>query len=164
MGPNISTHRETRLALDAIRRIVQALRESSRQAEKQVGLTGAQLFVLQALAQAPAVALNDLAAATHTHQSSVSTVVARLVERGLVQRDRAEADRRRLVLTLSAQGRRTIAGAPDLAQQRLVRSIEALGDRQRRDFADTLVAVARSTSSHDRAPAMFFEEGAGAHE
>jgi DNA-binding MarR family transcriptional regulator len=58
--------------LDAVRRIVQALRESSRQAERQVGLSGAQLFVLQKLAESPASSVNELAARTHTHQSSVS--------------------------------------------------------------------------------------------
>src|SRR6188508_2107958 len=69
---------ETRAILDAVRRIVRDLHESSRASEKQVGLSGAQLFVLQTLAQSPGASLNDLAARTHTHQSSVSTVVAKL--------------------------------------------------------------------------------------
>ena len=41
-----------RMILDAIRRIVQALRVASREAEASVGLSGAQLFVLQKLAAA----------------------------------------------------------------------------------------------------------------
>ncbi len=61
--------------LDAIRRIVQALRESSRAAEKRVGLSGAQLFVLQTLGESPGLSLNELAERTRTHQSSVSVVV-----------------------------------------------------------------------------------------
>jgi tetratricopeptide (TPR) repeat protein len=63
-----------------LREIVQALRESSRRAEQRLGISGAQLFVLEKLADAPSQSLNDLAARTFTHQSSVSTVVARLVE------------------------------------------------------------------------------------
>src|SRR3954469_8533224 len=89
---------ETRAILDAVRRIVRTLHESSRAAEKSLGLTGAQLFVLQKLADAPGLSLNALAAQTHTHQSSVSTVVSRLVERGLVLRPAAADDGRRLEL------------------------------------------------------------------
>ena len=40
----------TRRVLDSIRRIVQFLRESSREAERRVGLSGAQLFVLRTVA------------------------------------------------------------------------------------------------------------------
>src|SRR5205814_5128834 len=76
----------TRAAMDSIRRVVQALRVSSRAAEQRVGLSGAQLFVLQRLAASPAMSINDLAEGTVTHQSSVSVVRRRLVERGLVRR------------------------------------------------------------------------------
>ena len=86
MGTNISDDADVRAVLDGVRRIVQSLRESSRWAEKHVGMTGAQLFVLQKLEESPAQSLNDLAARTHTHQSSVSTIVARLVDQGLVTR------------------------------------------------------------------------------
>src|SRR3954468_12674201 len=99
MGPHTSTGTSTgdvdvRIVLDGVRRIVQSLRESSRRAEKRVGMSGAQLFVLQKLEEAPAQSLNDLAGRTHTHQSSVSTIVARLVERGLVTRMRSPRDGR----------------------------------------------------------------------
>ena len=84
MGSNTSSRHPH--VLDAMRRIVQALRESSRWAERHVGLSGAQLFVLQTLAETPGLSVNELAERTHTHQSSVSVVVsrlaARLVERG----------------------------------------------------------------------------------
>src|SRR4051794_17364807 len=118
MGPNTSGGEATQRVLDAIRRIVQALRESSRLAERHVGLTGAQLFVLQKLAEAPASSVNTLAARTHTHQSSVSAVVARLVEQGLVRRAPSTTDGRSVELSLSASGRRALDGAPDLAQAR----------------------------------------------
>jgi DNA-binding MarR family transcriptional regulator len=77
-----STAARPRDVLDSLRRIVQVLRESSRRAERQLGISGAQLFVLEKLAEAPSQSLNELAERTHTHQSSVSTVVARLVKRG----------------------------------------------------------------------------------
>ena len=54
MGPNTSQSVAcTREVLDSVRWIVQTLRESSRRAERQVGLSGAQLFVVQKLAESP---------------------------------------------------------------------------------------------------------------
>jgi DNA-binding MarR family transcriptional regulator len=149
---------DTRAVLDGVRRIVRTLHESSRAAEKQVGLTGAQLFVLQKLGESPAASLNELASRTHTHQSSVSTVVSRLVERGLVLRAPSAADARRLELRLSAEGRRLLARAPDAAQARLIESIEQLPAAGRRALARSLQALAVAMDLADREPVMFFDE------
>src|SRR3954452_10008879 len=91
--------------LDAIRRIIRILRRSSRQSEQQVGIASAQLFVLPQLADEPAGSINDLAARTYTHQSSVSVVVRRLVEQGLVARQPSTGDRRRRELMHTAAGK-----------------------------------------------------------
>jgi DNA-binding MarR family transcriptional regulator len=158
MGTNTSDGADVRAVLDGVRRIVQSLRESSRWAEKHVGMTGAQLFVLQNLEDAPALSLNDLAARTHTHQSSVSTIVARLVDHGLVTRTRSPRDGRTIQLHLSSRGRRLAGRAPDAAQQRLIQGIRELPPARRRGLASALDAVARAMDSADRQPAMFFEE------
>ncbi len=144
--------------LDSVRRIVHSLHESSRRAEQQVGLTGAQLYVLQALANAPVMSVNDLAAQTHTHQSSVSVVVSRLVRRRLVRRAASSADRRRLELSLTARGRQAIAEAPDVAQGLLVQGIERLPATRRRLLASALGELARAMDAGAGAPAMFFEK------
>src|SRR4029079_12810887 len=160
MGTNTSENGDVRAVLDGVRRIVQSLRESSRWAEKYVGMTGAQLFVLQQLHEAPAQSLNDLAARTHTHQSSVSTIVARLVDRGLVTRTRSPRDGRTIELHLSSRGRKLAARAPNAAQQRIIQGIRELPPARRRGLATALSTVARSMDSADREPAMFFEERA----
>ncbi len=148
----------TRAVLDAVRRIVRTLHESSRAAEKTLGVSGAQLFVLQTLADVPGASLNTLAARTHTHQSSVSAVVSRLVDRGLVLRAPAAADARRLELRLSAEGRRLISRAPDAAQTRLIRAVEQLPPARRRTLARSLNDLTRAMDLADRKPVMFFDE------
>jgi len=158
MGSNTSPGRDTQAVLDAIRRIVHGLRESSRWAESSVGLSGAQLFVLQKLAESPSISVNELAARTHTHQSSVSTVVTRLVERGLIKRVRSGEDRRSVVLSLSAQGSRVAAKAPDVPQDRLIRGIKQLSATRRRQLAAALGELALAMDGTSRAPAMFFED------
>ena len=159
MGPHISQGAtDTRVVLDAVRRIVQALHESSRWAEKHLGLTGAQLFVLQQLADSPGLSLNELAARTHTHQSSVSTVVARLVDRGLVVRAPAAADARRLELRLSPRGRKLVQKAPNVAQQRLIEGIERLSVSRRRALAASLEALTSAMAVGGGDAVMFFDE------
>src|SRR3954462_4851945 len=155
MGAHATDEASSRDALDSLRRIVQALRESSRRAEHDLGVSGAQLFVLDTLALAPALSLNELAARTHTHQSSVSTVVARLVKRGLIRRTRADDDVRRLALTLSAEGRRLVARAPELAQSRLVHGIDRLPAGTRRTLATALGVLAGDLDGGRTAPRMF---------
>lgn len=158
MGTNIFDGDDTRAVLDGVRRIVQALRESSRQAEKRAGLTSAQLFVLQKLAESPAVSLNALAARTYTHQSSVSAVVSRLVDEGFVVRVRSLVDGRSTELSLSPKGRRAVARSPHAAQERLIRGVDALPAKTRRQLAATLAALASTMDAADREPEMFFED------
>src|SRR4051812_49679467 len=75
---DVLTDRATREVLDAIRRVVRTLREASRHSDRVVGVSAAQLFVLQRLAGTRGLSVNELAARTLTHQSSVSVVVSKL--------------------------------------------------------------------------------------
>jgi len=150
--------RETLLVLDHLRRIVRTLRESSRAAEVRFGVTGAQLFVLRALAGAAPSSLNEVAARTHTHQSTVSVVVKRLVARGLVRRATATSDARRVELTLTARGRTVLARAPLAAQDRLIAGLEMLTSADRDRLATTLGRLVTAMGLGAAAPGMFFED------
>lgn len=150
---------ETTAVLDGLRRLVKTLREGSRAAEQSLGLSGAQLFVLQALAKTPTLSLTELAERTHTHQSSVSVVVAKLVARKLVQRSQAPDDARRLVLRLTARGARVLEKAPDATQDRLIDALGQLTAKERRALGQTLAKVAALMELPEHAPQMFFEDG-----
>lgn len=160
MGLNTSEPRagDTQRVLDAVRAIVQSLRASSRWAEKHVGLSGAQLFVLQRIAERPRLSVNDLAGTTHTHQSSVSTVISRLVAQGLVRRQRSAADRRTVELSLTARGKRVAERSPDLAHERLIAAVERLPAARKRQLASMLTELARGVDAAAQTPRMFFEE------
>jgi len=145
-------------ALDGIRRIVQTLRVSARTAERALGVSGAQLFVLHSLAEAPAASLNDLAERTFTHQSSVSVVVERLVRRRLVSRTRSAEDGRRIVLSLTPAGRRALESAPEIAQIRLIGALRALSARERRALARTLTRLSEAMGITARPPLLFEDE------
>jgi DNA-binding MarR family transcriptional regulator len=147
----------TALAMNALRRIVQSLRTTSRMVEDRLRISGAQLFVLEQLAASPAQSIDEIAGRTLTHQSSVSVVVTRLAARGLVERKRAPADRRRVELRLTRSGRRLVADAPATAQSQLVGALERLPTRDRRSLARGLVALVHEMGLADQQPALFFE-------
>src|SRR5579872_2847648 len=108
---------DVREALDAFRRIVQALRTASRETEQRLGVSAAQLFALQQLAALPGLSINELASRTFTHQSSVSVVVQRLVDRKLVEKVSSKDDRRRLRLAITDAGRQVLRRSPQPAQE-----------------------------------------------
>lgn len=149
---------DVRLALDAFRHIVQALR-AGRAGDDTGGLGSAQLFALQQIAEHPGASINDVAALTCTHQSSVSVVIQRLVRQRLVAKVAASQDRRRQRLAVTAQGRRLLDRAPVAVQGDLIAAIAALPAADRRALARSLSAVARAVAPDDAAPhpPMFFE-------
>src|SRR5262245_66349089 len=112
--------------LQALRRLVRALRLADRAAELRLGLSAAQLFVLERLAEGPVGSMAELAGRTLTDASSVSVVVQRLSERGLVVRAVAPDDARRTTLRLSASGKRLLGAAPRSPQAELIDAIQAL--------------------------------------
>lgn len=145
-------------AMNAIRRIVRVLREASRDAEKTIGVSGAQLYVMHRLAAAGPLTINELAGATATHQSSVSVVVGRLVERGLVTRGVSAGDRRRREVALTPAGRRMVTRAPSAGSDRLVAGLAAMPGRARADLAAKLDALVRAMGADQEPADMFFED------
>ena len=72
-------------------------------------VTAPQLVVLSVLAGAPGIDQRTLGERASLDRSTVADIVGRLVRRGLIERLRDPADRRRNVLQLTADGRATLA-------------------------------------------------------
>src|SRR5258705_10083445 len=117
---------------NSLRRLVHSLHNASRDTERRLGVTGAQLFVLTQLRATPSLSINALAERTMTHQSTVSVVVRRLVRRKLVKKTRAPDDARRVELTLTPAGIALLKRAPEAGQGRLARALEGLAAAGRR--------------------------------
>lgn len=95
---------DSRRIVTSIRRLVQFLRVAKRAAERETGLTAAQIVVMEELMKKPGMSLGKLAEQTCTDQSSACVVVARLVRDGFVRQDRSPRDARRVMLTLTKAG------------------------------------------------------------
>lgn len=159
-APPSSTISDSQAVIDSIRQIVHALQVGSRAAQQKVGLSGAQLFVLQTLALRGTMSVNELAAHSHTHQSSVSAVVTRLVEAKLVARTKSPNDARRLDLTATEAGLQTLKSSFVTPQARLIQSLQTLEPNRLTQLRSLLSEVVSLSGMDSEAAPMFFEEPA----
>lgn len=149
---------DTVRVMESLRRVVRSLSTSLRGSSRADGITGAQLFVLRQIAAAPGLSMNELAARTLARQSTVSEVVSRLTHRGLVVRGVRIDDARQAALTLTAPGRRAIAGVDATTQERLAEGLASLSAAQRTALADGLETWLAAAGLADVPAAMFFEK------
>lgn len=142
----------------ALRRIVRALRLADRESESSVGLSAAQLYVLHSLREQSARSLAELAERTLTDQSSVSTVVAKLVARRLVVRTPAKDDRRRAELRLTPTGEHVARTAPRVPQTRIADLVRGLPAARRGELVRSLEFLASAMGANELPPRMLFED------
>jgi DNA-binding MarR family transcriptional regulator len=146
------------LVLDSFRRIVRTVRLFDRDAEKRTGLSGAQLFVLQKLADTNGASINELAMRTHTHQSSVSVAAQKLVDRKMVRRTPSPTDARSVELTLTDRAKRVLRTAPPAAQDRLIAALKSFPASRRRSLGKLLFELIQKMRIDHEPPTLFFEE------
>jgi DNA-binding MarR family transcriptional regulator len=150
-------HDASRAVMDSLRRLVHGLRVFDRAAERSAGLSGAQLFVLSKLAAGGPANINELAQRTCTHQSSVSVVARKLVNRALAARLRVGADARQVRLAITPAGRRALAKAPAAAQDKLIAALARLSPADRRNLGRLLEHLVLEAGLSETEPKLFFE-------
>jgi len=82
------------------------LQSTSKQMSARIGVTGLQRLAIRIIGKVPGCAPSELAELLHVHPSTLTGVLQRLVERGLIERKRDLEDARRSTLTLTAKGKR----------------------------------------------------------
>jgi MarR family transcriptional regulator, lower aerobic nicotinate degradation pathway regulator len=148
--------------MDYFRQLVQALRTSHRAAEH-LNLTGAQLFIINVIGESDSpLSVGEVAEKTLTDQSTVSVVVTRLVDRGLVARTRSHADSRRAELSLTPAGRKLYRRGPTtLAQRRLASALLRLKPADATALRRILAQIIRDTGAAEEPAVMMFADGDG---
>ena len=99
----------------------------------------------------------DLAERTATHQSSVSVVVRRLVERGYVTRTASAADKRRIQIEVTPTGRSMLADAPATIQSQLIASLNRMSGDEQAKLADLLERWLQGAAIDFASPPMLGE-------
>ncbi|WII71523.1 MarR family transcriptional regulator [Bdellovibrio sp. 22V] len=149
---------EVNEVMDYIRHIFKALRVSSSQFEKQIGLSAAQIFVLKKLKEEPGLSINDLSARTTTHQSSVSVVVKKLEEQGLVLRAISKEDSRRVIVSLTEEGLKKLGEIPRTIQEEMIDSLQGMSPEKTAALAMLMKEFVHQAGIIENASAPMFEE------
>jgi len=90
--------------LRLMRAIEHRLQSSSKLTARAGGVTGPQRMVLRAIAKEPGLSASDVAGVVQLHASTVTGILQRLLERGLVSRAKSDTDARKAVLELTEAG------------------------------------------------------------
>lgn len=130
------------LSLIALRKVLRATELFNRNLAQSVGLTAAQFRVLQIIAEKDHCTATEISTRMHISQATVTSLVDKLVDKGMVVRERSQVDRRQTKIIATDSGRAAIATAPDPLQQKFVRKFAALQDWEQAMLIAALERVA----------------------
>ncbi|ANQ84595.1 MarR family winged helix-turn-helix transcriptional regulator [Azoarcus olearius] len=102
--------------LQRFRVLIRTAQRHSQWIERQSGVTGAQLWALQELSEAPGLRVGELANRMALHQSTASNMIDRLETTALIRKERTSADQRVVRLYLTEEGEALLARAPSPAR------------------------------------------------
>jgi DNA-binding MarR family transcriptional regulator len=157
----VASRSDVATAVDAIRRVLRALRRAAGQAQVSTGMSAAQLFVLRALEDGEPASLTELAERTMTDRTSVAAVLARLIDAGFATRQVDDGDRRRAAISMTRTGRAALKHAPVAPTALLVAGLEGLSRAEQRALARGLTALSQAMGLDEEKPVMLFEDEPG---
>ena len=110
----------------ALRKIIRAIEMNSKKLFKRVGLTGPQLVILHEISRSEKITVGDIAQAVSLSQATVTGILERMENRGLLARERSSQDKRCIMVSISAAGKKILKDAPPLMQEAFVEKFSCL--------------------------------------
>lgn len=129
--------------LVCLRQIMRATDLHSKQVRKACGLTLPQVMLLRAISAQGDVTVRKLARDISLSQPTVTTILDRLEEKGLVERVRSLHDRRIVNARLTQQGKTMLGIAPPLLDERFMQRFADLPGDEQHALQDALVKIVR---------------------
>ena len=148
-------------ALIALRQIQRRTEQASKRLAAMAGMTPSQLLVLQILSERGGeVSVGEVSKMTQLKHATITSLVDKLVARGLLSRRRCEDDRRRVWLTLMPEGQAAITSAPDLLQDTFESRFDGLPDWHQAMLVSSLERIAALLDAEDMEAAPILDIGA----
>jgi len=111
----LNKSRKSPTAITVLRQFRELFRVSQQhfqRIESNCGVSGAQLWALSEVSEAPGITVSQLARAMSTHLSTSSNLLDKLEAQGFVRRERANDDQRIVRVHLTSDGLRVLKKAP----------------------------------------------------
>jgi DNA-binding MarR family transcriptional regulator len=121
----------------------EVVRSGAERTFAEIGLTGRQYDLMASVAADASLSQRDVGRLLGLAPNAIGAIVDDLEERGLIERTRSRADRRRHVLTLTRSGTLLLKRAHDLAntaEQTLLASLTAQQGRTLHELASRVLA------------------------
>ncbi len=99
--------------LQKFRIIVSAAQKYSQRVEKQLGVTGAQLWIMKEIDVMPGLRVGEVAKKLAIHQTTASNLLDALEKKEMICKTRLATDQRIVNLTLTDKGRAVLQKAPE---------------------------------------------------
>lgn len=139
------------VVLRRFRVVFGAVRNHFRQIEKVVGLGGAQVWALSAIAQHPGLGMGELARTLDVHQSTASNLVKALSERALVRTEKDSRDKRHIHLYVTEAAAALLAKVPGPVQGLLPDALSRLPESTLRKLDTNLAELIRALNADEKA-------------
>jgi DNA-binding MarR family transcriptional regulator len=136
-------------SLIALRRILRATEMFGRELARSSGLTAAQFRVLQVVGETGQTTAKAISTRMRVSQATITTLIDKLVSRGMVVRKKSLTDRRQTDIIITGTGRLTIGETPDPLQQRYVRRFADMEDWEQAMVLAALERVATMLDAED---------------
>lgn len=120
-----------------------ALQSASKRMEARHGVTGPQRLVVRIVGRFPGISAGEVSRILHLHPSTLTGILRRLADRGLVERRSDPEDGRRALLRLTRRGVAMDAlrgGTVEIAVRRALARVAPRTIRAAREVASALVA------------------------
>jgi DNA-binding MarR family transcriptional regulator len=142
--------------LVSLRQIIRAIDLHSKHLERESGLTGPQLLVMQLIGRSGETTAGVIARQVSLSQATVTSIIDRLERKGLLQRQRSTADKRKVLVTLTDSGGKALQNAPTLMQESFIQAFNELQDWEQAVILSSLQRVAgmMNASDLDAAPLL----------
>lgn len=142
--------------LIALRRLMRATDLYSRELVRKTGLTTPQLLLLQSIRNRNHASIGELADDISLSQATVTSILDRLEQRGLVTRERSTKDKRKVHVHLTDIGRAMAKKAPPPLQENFVRQFQELADWEQHMIIAALqkVSAMMNADAIDAAPVL----------
>lgn len=111
-SPSLAPTSDASEALRQFRVIFGAVRQHYQDVEKACGISGAQIWAMAALRDAPGMKVSELAHALSIHASTASNLLDKVEKAGFIRRERNSVDQRVVRLYLTPEGDRALQSAP----------------------------------------------------
>ena len=146
--------------LMALRCIMRATDLYSSHLARYHGLTAPQLIVLGEISRSGKITAGQLAENVNLSNATVTGILNRLSKHGLIERRRADEDKRSVLVKLTGLGKRALANAPSLLHDRFVEEFEKLENWEQTSLLSSLQRIASmmEVRNLDAAPTLVSKE------